>query len=1122
MKKKFVSNIVNVCAANPNKESNNAIRNTKYTRYNFLIFVIMQQFKSFSSIYFFIVMLLQFNKKFAISSPLSSLVPWFFVFFISCLNEGTDDLKRHKRDKESNSALYKVWKDGAFEDTESANIKTGNIVLLKKGDRVPADAVVLKVDDNSSEVFIRTDQLDGETDWKRRTVHPETQHCSAEALASIKIIAEPPHRGIYSFIGTMNVLDSKTESNAFVFNKEDKKGGDDTLYKMQNQNSKVSEKVSEKEPECATTEHNAVKDCNELKSAFVTDKIDLNIGKSAILCGDSPGLEKDFNHKGDFICKKEHSLSLDLDNTVWANTVIATSSALVIVVYTGHHTRSMMNTYKPRIKMGKIDHEVDFLVSVLGILSGIAALLFSFLSTGRISIRMGVYFIRYMILFSYVIPISLKVTMNMARLVYLWLIQNSKHVHGVLVRSNSTQEELGRISYLLTDKTGTLTKNEMIMKKIHLGPVCFTSENIDEMQRAIVKYINSKSKTSIFHRKAKGLTTSIYEIVEAMSICNSVTPVYCNGELLFQASSPDEIAIVEFVKSLGIVLVKRDRHYIYIKGPDGIHIYRILHTFPFNSDTKRMGIVVERGPTIPLSEIKNTDIFGNNSADNLDKINTDDNQVIEKYLNFENGEIVFLMKGADTVMQPILKDNDWVEEETDNMARDGLRTLLFGKRTMSKKEFDAFDKEYHQARISLVERQEKMMRAQVSIEKELKVIGLTGVEDRLQDRVKQTLENLRNAEIKVWMLTGDKIETAISIAKSSKLLDKNDRYMLMSNCLSHEAIKASIEKLNAGIFNALVIDGTTLGVVIDHFLDDFMAAAKKLDCLVGCRYSPTQKAIMAASIRNSGDDTVCCIGDGGNDVSMITEADVGIGIEGKEGNQASLAADFSIRNFADIADLIFSHGRRCYKNSSMIASILIHRGTIISVIQGIFCAMINYNAISIFSGMMLPLFIALTFIPILAIILHEDIPRNIALKFPELYKEMRNANLTSLKMFMISNLNSVFQSTTIMIGAFFRTPEYHTLSAVVFTCVVINEQCMAILLTDSLDLKVCAMSLLSLVLYSIVIVIFKGFNSAESLMSKIPYMLLITATAILFKCFTKIYRTCYNPPAFNKLRMASV
>ncbi|KAI5168558.1 phospholipid-translocating ATPase [Pancytospora epiphaga] len=1032
-----------ISSAAPDKHSDNKIRNTKYTTITFLPLVLIQQFHSFSSVYFFFIMSAQGLPKLAVSSIKYSLFPWLFVVTLSLINEGLDDYKRHQRDKESNSGLYKVWKRGTYESVTSAKIKTGDIILVNKGDRVPADCILLKVDDASGEIFIRTDQLDGETDWKRRIVHTETQRCCIEALDNLDATAELPHKGIYSFTGSLE-MDNLPPGldNSQVFIKEPGSGSS----------------VAMNEESYGTPSVASESVVTEMKIEGTSERV---------------------------------SLSIDLENALWANTVLATSSALCLVVYTGDDTRSMMNTYKPRSKLGKIEKELDYFIFILGISSAIVSLLFTLIRATSLSFGTLIIFFRFLILFSYVIPISLKVTINLARIWYLRMVQSAKHLEGVIVRSSSLQEELGRVSFFLTDKTGTLTKNEMVMKKVHLGTICYNAENTKEVNSLLKAAISGSEDESeddgkIF-KKSKGLNTRVYELAEALALCHGVTPVDTEAGVAYQASSPDEIAIIKYTEQIGMRLVRRDRVRIVINTPTGDVSYKILQTFPFNSDSKRMGIIVQK-------------------------------EAAEGSKGTNDNEILFFEKGADTAMKPIIKESDWIEEETDNMARDGLRTLLIGKKVLKKDEYRSFSKSYERARLSLVERNEKMFREQCKIETGLDLLGLTGVEDKLQDRVKPTLENLRNAGMRIWMLTGDKIETAISIALSSRLLDKSDKYMIVAGCETREEMAQHLRNLTDGNYNALVIDGISLTVVIDSMLHEFVAAAKDLNCVVGCRYSPTQKATMAAALRNIACETVCCIGDGGNDVSMITEADIGVGIEGKEGNQASLAADFSIRNFADVADLFFWHGRRCYKNTASLAGIIIHRGTMISVVQGIFCALIYFVPISIFQGRMLMFFIAFTFPPLFAFIYSEDVPYKTVMKFPELYKELRTSRLLSVKNLLGNNLNSLFQGSVIMLFLFFKLRELFSLSILVFTCLILNEQVTICLTIEHLSKEVLGVCTLSLCMYIVAFFIFDEFKAADFIPNYLSYIFGASFSAMSLRIIFKIYSKWINPASYVKLR----
>lgn len=216
-----------------------------------------------------------------------------------------------------------------------------------------------------------------------------------------------------------------------------------------------------------------------------------------------------------------------------------------------------------------------------------------------------------------------------------------------------------------------------------------------------------------------------------------MTPVTNDdGSVTYQASSPDEVAIVNWTASVGLTLVFRDRTRMELQTPSGSRLtYDILDIFPFTSESKRMGIIVRETTT---------------------------------------GEITFLQKGADVVMAKIVQRNDWLEEETANMAREGLRTLVMAKKKLSGATFHEFAKKYHEASVRLEGRNEAMAGVVAEIlEHDLELLGLTGVEDKLQEDVKGTLELLRNAGVRIWMLTGDKIETARCIAISTKLVARN-------------------------------------------------------------------------------------------------------------------------------------------------------------------------------------------------------------------------------------------------------------------------------------------------------------------------------------------------------------
>jgi len=317
---------------------------------------------------------------------------------------------------------------------------------------------------------------------------------------------------------------------------------------------------------------------------------------------------------------------------------------------------------------------------------------------------------------------------------------------------------------------------------------------------------------------------------------------------------------------------------------------------------------------------------------------------------------------------------------------------------------------------------------------------LSGVEDKLQENVKQTLEMLSNAGIKVWMLTGDKIETAKCIAVSARLVSRGQNMFTISVKTKEEA-GILLSSFGALVDTCLVIDGTSLQLCFDNFKAQFVEVACRAPCVVCCRCSPTQKAEIVKLIKNSRKATTAAIGDGGNDVSMIQAADVGIGIVGKEGKQASLAADFSINQFSYTSQLLLWHGRNSYKRSAALSQFIYHRGLIISFIQAVFSAMFYFAAVAIYNGWLIVGYSTLyTMFPVFSLVMDEDVSKEIAFRFPELYSELQQGRALSYKTFFIWVFTSVYQGGAIMLTTFFLFDNnLLNIVAITFTALILTE-----------------------------------------------------------------------------------
>ncbi|KAG8278689.1 ATP synthase subunit 9 [Homalodisca vitripennis] len=362
-----------------------------------------------------------------------------------------------------------------------------------------------------------------------------------------------------------------------------------------------------------------------------------------------------------------------------------------------------------------------------------------------------------------------------------------------------------------------------------------------------------------------------------------------------------------------------------------------------------------------------------------------------------------------------------------------------------------------------------------SLEREMELLCVTGVEDKLQDKVRTTLELLRNAGIKVWMLTGDKLETATCIAKSSRLVSRTqDLYVfapVVTRTDAHQQLNSFRKKQDC----ALVITGDSLEVCLQYYQVELLELACRSPAVVCCRCSPTQKAQVVRLIQQHTGKRVAAVGDGGNDVSMIQAADTGIGIAGLEGRQASLAADFSITQFSHLSRLLLVHGRYSYKRSASLSQFVIHRGLIISIMQAIFCTVFYFSSISLYPGYLMVGYATIyTMFPVFSLVLDKDVSDKIALTYPELYKELSKGRSLSYKTFFMWVLISIYQGGVIMYGALFLfEDEFIHVVAISFTALILTELIMVALTVRTWHYLIILAEVFSLGLYVLSLVILK-------------------------------------------------
>uniref|UniRef100_A0A671NG02 Phospholipid-transporting ATPase n=1 Tax=Sinocyclocheilus anshuiensis TaxID=1608454 RepID=A0A671NG02_9TELE len=1000
------------------KYPKNAIKNQKYNIVTFVPGVLYQQFKFFLNLYFLVVACSQFVPSLKIGYLYTYWAPLGFVLAVTMVREAVDEVRRCRRDKEMNSQLYsKLTVRGDHNVTHPDDIIHNQ--------RIPADMIFMRTSEKTGSCFIRTDQLDGETDWKLRIAVACTQRLPALGdLFSISayVYAQKPELDIHSFEGN--------------FTRED----------------------------CDPPIHD----------------------------------------------------SLSIENTLWASTVVASGTVIGVVIYTGKEMRSVLNTSQSKNKVGLLDLELNRLTKALFLAQVV-------LSVVMVALQgfLGPWFrnlFRFVVLFSYIIPISLRVNLDMGKSAYGWMIMKDENIPGTVVRTSTIPEELGRLVYLLTDKTGTLTQNEMVFKRLHLGTVSYGTDTMDEIQSHIIQSYaqvsaqsNGNSASSTPSRKPqppapkvrKSVSSRIHEAVKAIALCHNVTPVYesrVNGvstepesteadqdfsddNRTYQASSPDEVALVRWTESVGLTLVNRDLMSLQLKTPAGhILTYYILQIFPFTSESKRMGIIVR--------VVKNICLIHNHSHD---------------------------MAVADvTVVVCCI-----MLSQCGNMAREGLRTLVVAKKSLTEEQYQDFESRYNQAKLSIHDRALKVAAVVESLEREMELLCLTGVEDQLQADVRPTLELLRNAGIKIWMLTGDKLETATCIAKSSHLVSRNQDVHVFRPVSNRGEAHLELNSFRRKHDCALVISGDSLEVCLRYYEHEFVELACQCPAVVCCRCSPTQKAQIVRLLQQHTDNRTCAIGDGGNDVSMIQAADCGIGIEGKEGKQASLAADFSITQFKHIGRLLMVHGRNSYKRSAALGQFVMHRGMIISTMQAVFSSIFYFASVPLYQGFLMVGYATIyTMFPVFSLVLDQDVKPEMALLYPELYKDLTKGRSLSFKTFLIWVLISVYQGGILMYGALVLfDQEFVHVVAISFTALILTELLMVALMVRTWHWLMVVAELISLGCYLASLAFLNEYFDLSFITTRVFLwkVCVITLVSCLPLYIIKYLKRKFSPPSYSKL-----
>ncbi|EGO21270.1 hypothetical protein SERLADRAFT_351381 [Serpula lacrymans var. lacrymans S7.9] len=1077
----------------PKKEhiyATNQVISSKYTIITFLPRNLLEQFRRIANVFFAFIAILQFFHEFSTISPGLVILPLLIVLAITAVKDGYEDIKRHQSDRKVNHSQVRVLSGGAW---VNPNVSSGKSRTFVRG-ILPNGRTKRKIVEGADVGDLAAAELGTQNGGRVRD--PDMEYDDDSMVESQHHLFGPDEKGnkphwkqtlwedvhVGDFVKIMDnepipadiliCATSEEENVAFV---ETKNLDGETNLKSRNASQ-------------ALTYLRTAAQCSSKLNPFTVecDRPDTNMYKvNAAIVQNGEKTRVDSQH-------------LLLRGTILRNT----GWAIGIVLYTGVDTKIVLNSGGTPSKRSKVERQMNpqvfanlVLLAVMGVVCGIADseieqvqypegalwLYDDNQSDNNPRVNGAITFAFALITFQDIVPISLYISIEVVKTCQSLFIYFDRNIYyektgqATLARSYNLSDDLGQIQYIFSDKTGTLTQNSMVFRQCSVGGSVYLGDpEEDENEDAsvkVVKTVRTSSADSSFASTSAApapddnpealvedlaraidaepgsenetLARSLNGFFSVLALCHTVLTAVdpATGAIEYKAQSPDEAALVQAAADVGFIFRGRVKETLFLQTPFSKEFeeYELLNILEFTSARKRMSIVVRK-------------------------------------MSDDDGRLFLLTKGADNVIFERLKEGGeelkkTTEQHLDDFAREGLRTLTLAYKVIPEDEYEIWSERYHEASTALEEREEKIEVICEEMEKDLRLLGATAIEDRLQDGVPETIADLKLAGIKIWVATGDKLETAIAIGHSTNLIapDANvivirgtgedggrpvyqqlisavEDFFPSSGILDEAGIvtpttsKKSpsldytgpypLQRMDTGVTSivganngeksggfVLVIDGAALGVALGDDEHKLLLLRLAMHCegVICCRVSPLQKALVVKLVKEGLGVMTLAIGDGANDVSMIQAADVGIGIAGEEGLQAANSSDYAIAQFRFLKRLLLVHGHWCYaRNGNMILNFF-YKNIVCTVALWWFQIYCGWTSTYVFQYTYLLLWNSIwTLAPVIGIGLFDRmVDADVLMAFPELYRFGREGTWFTNKKFLIYVLDGVVQSAVI-------------------------------------------------------------------------------------------------------------
>ncbi|XP_051774520.1 phospholipid-transporting ATPase 11C isoform X3 [Ctenopharyngodon idella] len=949
----------------PSKFCDNRIVSSKYTVWNFLPKNLFEQFRRIANFYFLIIFLVQVIVD-TPTSPVTSGLPLFFVITVTAIKQGYEDWLRHKADYEVNKYPVTVLEDGRSVKKESEKIKVGDVVEVVEDETFPCDLILLQSSREDGTCFVTTASLDGESNHKTHYTVPDTEKDLQSLYATIE--CEQPQPDLYKFVGRMHIYKQEQEPAVRSL-------GPENLL---------------------------------LKGA--TLKNTKKINGVAVYTGMETKMALNYQGKS----QKRSAVEKSINAFLLVYLCILISKAVVCTTLK-YIWQSKEGQDEPWYNQ-KTQKEKDT----------------------NMYLKMFTDFLSFMVLFNFIIPVSMYVTVEMQKFLGSFFITWDKDFfdpeiqEGALVNTSDLNEELGQVEYVFTDKTGTLTQNNMEFIECCIDG--FQYKHRDELDGFTV----TDGPVSKLQQRAGQEKEELF--LRALCLCHTVQVKEDGAEQTprdqvdgidgmfpqpeeergFIASSPDEIALVKGAMRYGFTFLGLESKNMKIKNrQNDVEEYKLLHVLNFDPVRRRMSVIVQT----------------------------------------RSGETLLFCKGADSSIFPRVKPEEVenIRLHVERNATEGYRTLCVAYKQLSAEEYAMADTGLREARLALQDREEKLMAMYNQVETGMSLIGATAVEDRLQEEAAETMEALQGAGMKIWVLTGDKMETAKSTCYACRLFQRGTELLeLTVRTLDDERLKRE-EKLiellkdyhrravqdappvKAGVTRSwskanqeygFIIDGATLSLLMNPPRDAdatmyrslFLQICQNCTAVLCCRMAPLQKAQIVKMVKNSkGSPITLSIGDGANDVSMILEAHVGIGIKGKEGRQAVRNSDYAIPKLKHLKKLLLAHGHLYYVRIAHLVQYFFYKNLCFILPQFLYQFFCGYSQQPLYDAAYLTMYnICFTSMPILAYsLLEQHISIEILLVNASLYREIAKNAMLRWRPFLYWTVLGLFQGLLFFFGVRF-------------------------------------------------------------------------------------------------------